>query len=206
MFLDNVVRDRAEIAEPWQRNRVQGNSYFLFSIGFGLAALATLGVILLIGSLIAMPDITRQHFGANAVAAIVLGGLLFVLYMITLTGVLVFLEDFVVPLMFLRSCRALAAWSEFFDLFKAHTGSFILYLLFKIVLGWALGAISLIVFCCLCCVMWIPYVSTVILLPLFVFLRCYSLHFLEQFGGQYRLFQLDSMDYLAVAREPSSKP
>ncbi len=202
MFMENVVRDQSEIIKPWQRNCAQGNSYFLFSIAFALAALATLGVILLISALVAMPDITRHHFEANAIAAIILGGLLFGLYVITLTCVLIFLDDFIVPLMFLRSCRALAAWSEFFDLFKAHTGSFILYVLFKILLGWALGAISLIVFCCLCCVMWIPYVSTVMLLPLFVFLRCYSLHFLEQFGGEYRVFQPDSMDYLPVAREP----
>ncbi len=206
IFMENVVRDRADIIEPWQRHRAQGNSYFLFSVAFALAALAMLGVIMLIGALVAMPDITRHHFGANAMAAIVLGGLLFGFYAITLHSLLIFLEDFIVPLMFLRSCRALVAWSEFFKLFKAHTGSFILYLLFRIMLGWALGAISLVVFCCLCCVMWIPYVSTVMFLPLFVFLRCYSLHFLEQFGGEYRVFLSGSVDYLAVVREvPSSE-
>ena len=33
----------------------------------------------------------------------------------------------------------------------------------------------------------IPYLGTVILLPLFVFLRCYSLCFLEQFGPSWRI-------------------
>ncbi len=202
MFLDNVARNRGEIAEPWRRTRVQGNSYFLFSIGFGLAALAVLGIIALTGVLIAIPDITRHQFGVNAIAALALGGLLLMLYIIVLTCVLIFLEDFIVPIMALRAGRALAAWSEFFDLFKAHTGAFIRYLLFKIVLGWAAGAISLIFCCCLCCVMWMPYVGTVILLPLFVFLRCYSLHFLEQFGGRYRLLPGEEATYLAVAHEP----
>ncbi len=199
MFLDNVVRDRAEIVEPWQRTRRQGNSYFLFSIGFGLACLAALGVIVLVGVLIAMPDLSRQTVGANAVAALALGGLLFGLYLLALTAALIFLEDFIIPIMFLRSCRALEAWSEFFGLFQGHAGVFLLYALFKIALGWALAMVSLGVCCCLCCVMWIPYVSTVILLPLFVFLRCYALHFLEQFGARYRLFADSGADYLALA-------
>lgn len=206
MFLDNVVRDRADIAEPWRRTRAQGNSYFLFSLGLGLTALAVLGIIALISVLIAMPDILRHQVGANAVGAIILGGVLLILYLVVLSCVMTFLEDFIIPIMALRSCRALAAWREFFAIFKAHTGAFICYLLFKIVLGWAAGAISLILCCCLCCVMWIPYVGTVILLPLFVFLRCYSLHFLEQVGDEYRLFNRDLSEYLAVAHEPPAAP
>ncbi|MBU4429332.1 MAG: hypothetical protein KKE37_08280, partial [Verrucomicrobia bacterium] len=206
MFLDNVIHNRAEIVKPWERYRTQGNSYFLFSVCLGLASLAVLGAIILISTLIAMPDITRQHFGANAISAIVLGLLLFLVYGITLTAVMLFLEDFIVPIMALRSCRALTAWSLFFDLFKAHTGVFILYLLFRIVLGWAVGAISLVFCCFLCCVMWIPYVNTVIVLPLFVFVRCYSIHFLEQFGNEYRLFERESTDFISVAREPPPTP
>ena len=206
MFLDNVIHNRAEIVAPWKGYRIQGNSYFLFSICFGLASLAVFGIILLISVLIAMPDITQQHCGINAVCAISLGSVLFLVYVITLTCVMMFLEDFIVPIMALRSCRTLAAWRLFFDLFKTHTGTFILYLLFKIVLGWAVGAISMMLCCFLCCVMWIPYIGTVILLPLFVFLRCYSIHFLEQFDDSYRLFKRESTDYISVSREPPLTP
>jgi hypothetical protein len=204
MFLDNVVHNRAEIVAPWNQYRVQGNSYFLFSIGIGLVALAVLAVILLLSGLIAMPDITHRHFGAYAISAIILGGVLFLLYLIVLSCLLTFLEDFIVPIMALRSCRALAAWREFFVLFKAQAGMCLLYLLFKMVLGWAVAAITLVLCCCLCCLVVLPYLGTVLILPLLVFLRCYSLHFLEQFGDQYRLFrQQDSREYLAVAQEPS---
>jgi hypothetical protein len=37
----------------------------------------------------------------------------------------------------------------------------------------------------------IPYVGTVILLPLFVFLRCYNLSFLEQFGERWRFYRFE---------------
>lgn len=206
MFLDNVVHNRAEITQPWKRFRAQGNSLFLFSICLGLASLAVLAAIILISALIAMPDITRQHFGANAIGAIIVGLLLLLLYGITLGAVMVFLEDFIVPIMAVRSCRALAAWSLFFDLFKAQTGIFILYFLFRAVLGWAVGVVSLLACCFLCCVMWIPYVNVVILLPLFVFIRSYSIHFLEQFGFDYRLFERESTDYISVARELPPTP
>jgi hypothetical protein len=208
MFLDNVVRNRAEIAEPWTRTRAQGNSYFLFSICLGLASLALLGIIVLTCVLVASPDITRNQFGANAIVAIILGVILLGLYGITLTCAMILLDDFIVPIMALRSCRALAAWREFFELFKANTGIFIIYMLFKIVLGWAVGAISIILCCCLCCVMWIPYIGTVILLPLFVFLRCYSLHFLEQFGKAFRSFHIQSIpaNFITVGGETPTTP
>jgi hypothetical protein len=39
--------------------------------------------------------------------------------------------------------------------------------------------------CATCCVVLIPYVGTVILLPVFVLMRSYLLLFLRQFGSEY---------------------
>ena len=56
-------------------------------------------------------------------------------------------------------------------------------------------AISVIVFgaviitCCLAgCLMLLPYLGTVVLLPVLMFKRCYSLYFLAQFGRDYDVF------------------
>jgi hypothetical protein len=44
--------------------------------------------------------------------------------------------------------------------------------------------------CCIaCCFLAIPYVGTVLLLPVFAFKRSYSLHYLAQFGSEYDVFQ-----------------
>jgi len=44
--------------------------------------------------------------------------------------------------------------------------------------------------CCLtCCVALLPYVSSVVFLPVHVFFRSYSLCFLEQFGEEWRIIQ-----------------
>ncbi len=45
--------------------------------------------------------------------------------------------------------------------------------------------IGCIVTCLTCCIAAIPYVGTVILLPVFVLLRSFSLLFLRQFGPDY---------------------
>jgi hypothetical protein len=44
--------------------------------------------------------------------------------------------------------------------------------------------------CCLtCCLALLPYLSSVVFLPIHVFFRCYSLKFLEQFGEEWRILQ-----------------
>jgi hypothetical protein len=42
--------------------------------------------------------------------------------------------------------------------------------------------------CLTCCLAAIPYLGSVILLPLLVFDRAYPLYFLEQFGPEWRFF------------------
>lgn len=189
MFLDNVVRNRAEIAEPWQRLRAQGNSCFLFLICFGLAMVAVLmlgtGLVLLVG----WKDLAHSHFGLHAVMAIGIGCFLLLCFIITAVCVRTFLDDFVIPIMVLRMCRIMEGWNIFFKLFRQHIGIFILYLLFRLALGMVVGIISMFICCLLCCTVLIPYVGTVILLPIHVFWRSYSVHFLGQFGAKFRLFE-----------------
>jgi len=42
--------------------------------------------------------------------------------------------------------------------------------------------------CCAGIVLVIPYIGVVLMLPLLVFKRAYSLHFLSQFGSDYDVF------------------
>jgi len=202
MFLDNVLNNRAEIRAPWHRLSRQGNSLFLFSICFGIAALALLATLGLLLLFVAWPDIGRHNFGINALSAILLGILFFMSYMIVIGCLLAFLNDFIVPLMILRACGVMTAWGFFLDLFKAHVGVFVLYLLFRLVLTLVISSVVLLACCLLCCTVLIPYVGTVMLLPVFVFWRSYSVHFLEQFGGAYRLFGAGSSQYIVVRQEP----
>jgi hypothetical protein len=42
--------------------------------------------------------------------------------------------------------------------------------------------------CCACCLMALPFLGTVLLLPVLVFKQAYSLYFLAQFGPEYDVF------------------
>ena len=77
-------------------------------------------------------------------------------------------------------------------MFSANVTEFVLYVLFQIVLTIAIGLIILIVILLTCCVagclMALPYLGTVLLLPVLIFKRAYSLHYLAQYGPAYNVF------------------
>ena len=61
--------------------------------------------------------------------------------------------------------------------------------------------IFMIVLCTCCiagCFLAIPYIGTVLLLPVLVFTRAYSLHFLAQFGPDYDVFPRETISTQAV--------
>ncbi len=190
MLLDGVVRNRAAVVEPWKEFRPQANSLFGFRVLFALAVWVCILIVAGAALLIALPDIQAQTFGGAAIAACAVGSLLLLLLLVASGVINVFLLDFVVPIMYLRRLRVLAAWGVFRDeLLAGHVGTFILYLLFKIVIGFAVGVIVVLATCVTCCIVAIPYVGSVILLPVSVFLQAYPLYFLQQFGPEWRFFR-----------------
>jgi hypothetical protein len=100
--------------------------------------------------------------------------------------------DMVVPIMYLRGGTCVAAWREFWGLLAVYPGQFALYILFQIAMAMAIGAIivtAILVTCCIAaCFLALPFVGTVLMLPILVFKRAYSLYFLAQFGPQYDVF------------------
>ncbi len=202
MLLGNLIVNQAEVVAPWKRYRAQANSYFLFVICLRLLALLLLGGIVLSGLLLTLSDIARPACDVHWFSASIPLLLLLMVGGVIWAGVLLFLEDFVIPLMLLRAVRTLTAWGLFFELFQARPGTFILYALFKTLLSSAALALSLLLCCCFCWIIWVPYIGTLLLLPIIVCLRCYSLYFLEQFGPAYRLFQWDESS-LALLQEKS---
>jgi hypothetical protein len=92
---------------------------------------------------------------------------------------------FMAPVMYRQRCPALDAARQVLRLVFANPAPFILFCLFGIVLVLATLVIGCVVTCVTCCIGALPYFGTVILLPLFVTLRSFSLLFLRQFGPEY---------------------
>ena len=194
MFLHCVAENKAEVKNPWEKFRQHANSLFLFRIALGLINLAVmvLPVVLAIFVVIALAG-TDVHAGL-LLSLVAIGFFAFVIS-ICFTIVYKFTTDFVVPIMFLRNTSCKAAWREFLSLLSANKGRFTLYILFQIVIAIVIGTIEMLGFCigcCLCCVsvlLLIPYIGTVILLPLLVFKRSYSLCYFRQFGPEFDVFR-----------------
>ena len=188
MFLDGVANDRAAIAEPWKRLAPQANSYFRFTLAIGALWLLLMAGTLLVIYLIARPDIQAQQFGGAAVAALIVGSLLAFAVLLAFGIINVLTEDFIVPLMYLRITTIGPAWGEFREkLLPGNVGSIVLFYLMKIVLGIATAVLAGLASCVLCFIAVLPYLGTVLLLPVFIFHRLYSLYFLRQFGPEYNL-------------------
>jgi hypothetical protein len=189
MLLDGIVRNRGAVVEPWREYRREGNSHFKFVFCFGLIGFLVFVLILAAGGLIAWPDIREQQFGQAAIVAIVWGVVAILGFSIAMGVINLFLKDFVAPIMYLRRVTVMEAWRIFGrEMLAGRKGTICIYVLFRIVIAFATGILATFVICCTCCLAAIPYVSSVVLLPLTVFIYSYSLYFLQQFGPKWQVF------------------
>jgi hypothetical protein len=193
MFLDNVVNNRAEVTGPWRRFKKQGNSLFLWRICFSLIFLvAMIFVIAIIFSRFAFgygDDIFDSFFYLQIICA----GLLFLAVVLIAGYISLFANSFVVPIMYKYNETVLQAWNRFIALFRLHTVHFLLYGLFVLLLYFVTALAVFLAGCVTCCIglllLIIPYLSSVILLPVLYTYRCFSLEFLGQFGPEFSLLE-----------------
>jgi len=196
MFLHCVAHNKAEVVAPWTKFRRHANSLFLFRIVLGLIGFFVIGlpVLLAIGVIIAM--IAADGAIAFGVLGLVIIGLIIVFGAIIFGVISKFTMDFVVPIMFLRTTSCLTGWQELLTILSVNKARFFLYILFQLAIGIAIGAIILTIVlvtcCCAACFLAIPYIGTVILLPIHVFTRSYSLLYLKQFGPEFDVFTTET--------------
>ena len=181
IFVDCVVRNRAAIVEPWKEFRAEGNSFFLFSL---LVVLVVVPVIVIAGLVLIVPFIPGRD-QAEPGFAFWIGISLTAFVSVCLIFVWALASQLMVPIMYRQRCRARVAFARAVDLVSSHPGPILLYVLFFMLLAVAMVMISCAVTCATCCIAAIPYVGTVILLPIPVTLGAFSLLFLRQFGPDY---------------------
>ncbi|HUC84048.1 MAG TPA: hypothetical protein VL970_02565 [Candidatus Acidoferrales bacterium] len=192
MFLHCVALDKAEVEAPWRQYAAQGNSLFWFRLVVSLIGMALCLplVIFLVAGIIRMvmqgaPDMAGVMTALGLFLGLVLVG-------VPLALIRKFTADFVVPIMYLRGGTCTGAWGEFWRLLAKNPGLFTVYILFQIVLAIAIGFIVLaavLVTCCIAgCFLALPFIGTVLLLPVLIFKRSYSLFYLAQYGPEYDVF------------------
>jgi hypothetical protein len=192
IFLENVVRERAGIVEPWRRFRRLGNSLFWWRFGFMVACLLAIGAILLpfVGALAAVAS--QEEFRFAHLAMLLPLATLALPFGIFFAYVLLFLNSFVVPIMYKNDVSATAAWGLFLGLLRRVPGAFLLYGLFVLVLLIAVGIVVFAIGLGTCCIgfvlLGLPYVGSVLLLPVEITGRALGPEFLSQFGPEFALF------------------
>jgi hypothetical protein len=195
MFIDCIVKNRAAIEEPWRQFRNEGNSYFFFSflIGCGFALVAVL--LSLPFMLPIVRGVTFLHLhDVYLISMIVLWATAVML--IAFAWALV--AHIMVAVMYRRRCSAIEGFRAASALVSNYPGEITLYCLFWIALGIGTVIAACVVLCATCCIAALPYIGTVILLPVYVCLRAFSLLFLRQFGPDY--------DVWAGLPQPKSPP
>ncbi len=192
MFLDGVVHNRAEVTAPWRRYRPEANSLFRFRLAVAGATIVVIWpFLILIGLRVIHTTLRATWLPAEIWSLVNLG--------LTLAGLILLFalvhkltRDFVVPIMYRGGGTCLAGWSAFLQLVGTHFGALVLYLLFQLLLFFAALVVILltvVLTCCIAgCLMALPYLGTVVLLPVLVFFRAYSIHYLAQFGPDFDVF------------------
>lgn len=193
MFLHCVALNKAEVKVPWAKYRRKGNSLFLFRVVVGLiyfAVMITYAALLV--SFIVIPASRSSLSGIGV--ALALSIFLLVLLAVVILFLLIhkFTTDFVVPIMYLRTSSCVEAWREFLGILSGNKCRFLLYILFQIVIGIATALIvvaaAMVTCCCACCILVIPYIGTVLFLPVLIFKRAYSLFYFRRYGAQFDVF------------------
>lgn len=189
IFLDNVVRDEAAVAAPWTRYRRLGDSLFLWRLAFAAVTLVAMlaAVLVLLGPAVLLAADDALH-GLSFVG-IFLGAGILLLLGLAAGFVLLLLDSFVVPIMYRFDLTATEAWRAFLPWFKARPGAFVLYALLLVAIAIPVMLAYSIVCVLTCCLAALPYVGTVVLLPVWVGYRAFSVEFLAQMHTDFDLFR-----------------
>ena len=193
IFTDCIARNRPAIVEPWREFRREGNSYFLFLLVIFLCWIGLIG-LMLAPIWLCVHLLNHQNYFAGASI-----GLMLVAVWLCFTFVFGLTSYFMIPLMYVRRCRAGDAFRQVARLILDNPGPFVLFALFGFCLLIAVAIISAVATCATCCIAALPYVGTVILLPVFVCLRAFGLLFIRQFGPDYDV-------WAAVPQSPVPPP
>ena len=192
IFLDNVVRNRSEIAAPWHEYRSEGNSFFLWNLLWGIFFSATT-MALLVYCFLALRNLYESGGdGRVLIVPAILAGLALAAISAVNLFLFVLLRDFVVPIMYRDRINTWSAVLKFLPLLFSQLLHFIGYGLFLFCISLVIVLAILIVGCVTCCIgfiiLAIPYLNSIILLPISYALRAFSVEFLEQFGPEFRIF------------------
>ena len=165
ILFDSVLAKRCHIREGWSRRQGQAWSYFLWQLGFMLATLAGMVILLGIPAGIAYSMGWFTHPREHVLALVLVGIVVFFLVFIFLVAaavIHVLTKDFVVPQMALDGIGAVEGWRRLWPMIQSEMSGYAAYVGMKIVLAMGAGIIIGIVSLILGLIVAIPTVGLAI--------------------------------------------
>jgi len=151
ILFDSVLAKRCHIREGWSRRQGQAWSYFLWQLGFMLATLAGMVILLGIPAGIAYSMGWFTHPREHVLALVLVGIVvlfLVLIFFVAAAVIHVLTKDFVVPQMALDGIGAVEGWRRLWPMIQSEMSGYAAYVGMKIVLaigaGIIIGIVSLI--------------------------------------------------------------
>ena len=217
ILLDNIVRNRAALATPWRRYAHQGNVWF--PVYVGLVVVSSIVFIAVGAGFLALNwswiDAERYPAGPEVLNLAIYSLVSLALWLISV-AVLFLVRSFVLPVYFKQTMGLGSAVLSVGRLIVSHPVSIFCYLVINLIFSFVAAFLVLLLFCVACCVMCLlaclPFVGSLamslvlcqLILPLVVFLRCFQLDCLAQFGPEYDVWIVDVAP--ATAASPLNPP
>lgn len=187
IVIDDLARERAALSKPWSELSSQANQLWALHVSFGFVV-GTI-VVVVIGLPLAIA-VTRALDGTQAIAVGFATGSLIVvgLFAAFVIGVVVaVIDDLVAPLMVLRQTGMQEAAAELGDLVRVAPLAFVIYLVARVLISLVIAAVASVLSCSTCgAASILPFAGTLLLLPLLLGVRAFTLEFLGQLSPELR--------------------
>jgi hypothetical protein len=192
LLLDNIVRNRGAISWPWQYYARQANSLFFFYLLFLVISVLILLPIIAVGIVMAIPLFRHHRWPEGGeIAGFVLLALVYLAVALVMSVAMFIFREFGIPIMFRQGLLARPAFWASLQLIGRHPGSITIFILLRMAIFIGVAVLSTILCCVTCCLELLPYVGTVMLLPVLIYVRCFTLDCLAQFGPEYNVWTVD---------------
>lgn len=193
MFLDNVVRNRGAVAWPWSNYARLANSAFLMYVLFMVISLLVFVPIIIGVVVVCIPLFQHSRWPEGGEIGLLIGlGAAYLLGAFVVTVLLFLFREISIPIMFRQNITARPAFSQTMRLASQHTASIVVFVLLRFAIFWGVAIASALICCVTCCIGALPYIGTVLLLPVLVYVKCFSLECISQFGAEFDIWSVDA--------------
>lgn len=189
MLLDNLAHQRALVRQPWRE--FAGPALSLLGLrlavtGTSLLALAGQGGA---GAWLLWNDVQAEQLTGNSALVIAGLGTSLAVTLLAWAVAATVVADLAFPIMYARRCGSLHALRLAIRAVRAQPLASLGYLILRWLAGFVVATVTMLASCLTCYMAALPFIGTVLLLPIPVFLTGYAACFVEQLDEENRIFE-----------------